>query len=344
MFTIRPDLTKKNILKRITTLDIFKRYCENFKKPGVKFRERNDDSQPSCLISLWNGDYLYKDFGMPGSYRAIDYVAYKHNESFHEALKRINEDFQLGLGNDLDSSIKPKSVLSPKSNLLTSADGLRKVPSVIKVKRRGVVACDIDFWESYGWTADLLELARIHPITHFWITNPRKGVFNHRTKVSDDKLVYTFDYYSHQDVFRRKLYFPGEDPKFLSNVDYTVVQGYPALPRFGDILIITSSLKDCGPFWRLGYPAIAPNSETEFFYESYVEKLKSRFKRMVIWFDNDGPGIKNAKSFASYYNIEFIYNPPGTPKDPSDFVYHKGIEEFSQLVSSLLTQTNKIFK
>jgi len=343
MFTIRPDLTKKNIFKRISSLDIFERYCDNFKKPGVKFRARNDDSQPSCIIDYWNGDLLYKDFGVPGSYRAVDYVAFKHNESFFDALKRINEDFQLGLGNDLDvtHSVKPKQ---SASHLIPNREYSNKVPSIIKIKRRTLEQRDIDYWGSYGWTPDLLELARIYPISHFWITNPRKGVYNHKTKVNPDELAYSFDYYSHEDVFRRKLYFPGGDIKFLSNVDYTVVQGYPALPRFGDILIVTSSLKDCGPFWRLGYPAIAPNTENEFFYEAYVEKLNSRFKRIVIWFDNDGPGIKNAKSFASYYNLEYIYNPPESAKDPSDYVYYKGLEEFSRLVSSQLTQTKKVFK
>lgn len=339
MFEIRPDLTKANILKRVDSLSIFERYCPNFKKPEIKFRERSDDSQPSCIIGMWNGDYLYKDFGTTGSYRAIDYVAYKHGESFRDALKRINQDFELGLDPGLDSSNIPKSEsekLNLKSNLQTSRSVLASVPSVIKVKRSTVSLSDIKFWESFGWTQDLLEVARIYPISHYWITNPKKGLYNYKTRIPKDRLAYTFDYYSHKDVFRRKLYFPDQIPKFISNVDYTVVQGYPALPRYGDILIITSSLKDCGPLWRLGYPAIAPNTENEFFYKEYIEKLKSRFKNIIIYFDNDAAGLKYAQTFSKVYDLRYIYNPIEYPKDPSDFVFYFGIEEFEELITTLI--------
>ncbi len=338
MLEIRPDLTKKNVLKRVNTLDIFKRYCANFKSPGVKFRERDDDSVPSCMISMWNGDYLYKDFGAIGSYRAIDYVAFKHGESFRDALERINRDFQLGLGSELEHSERIKPIINPHSSSNTSTTKTEKLPSIIKIKRREWEERDLKFWGSMGWTLDLLELARIYPITHFWITNPRKGVYHYKNKVDPEKIAYTFDYYLHNEVFRRKLYFPGEELKFISNVDYTIVQGYPALPRFGDILIITSSLKDCGPFWRLGYPAIAPNSESEFFYDKFLSKLKNRYKNIIIWFDNDAPGIKFAQKFSSQYNLHYTHNPPDSAKDPSDFVYKYGLEEFKTLVTILLNE------
>ena len=346
MITIRPELTTKNVLARVDSLDIFKRYCSGFSHLDKKFKDRPDDSKPSAVITFWNGDYLFKDFGSTGSYRAVPYVAYKLGISYVSALKLINKDFQLGLGNDEESNtlleVPPKPIIkNVDSNLLTT----RKCPVGIKVKRRAVVAKDIEFWENFGWTKRLLEAGRIFPITHFWITNPRKELFNYKIKVDEHKLAYTFDYYFHEGIFRRKLYFPGEeDNKFLSNADYTVVQGYPTLPRTGDILIVTSSLKDCGPFWRLGYPTIAPNSENEFFYETFVNKLKSRFRRIVIWFDNDSAGIKHGKEFAGFYDLEYICNPEDTAKDPSDYVYKYGIEEFKKLVLHSLAKTLKIFK
>ncbi len=347
MIELRPQLNAKNLLSRVTSLEIFERYCENLRAPGEKFRDRSDDKDPSCIVDMWKGDYLYKDFGKPGSFRAIPYVAHKFNESFYEALKRINRDFRLGLGTDEEvgnpSETPLKSILKPNENLIMNRVKSSQIVE-IKIKRRQVEKRDIDYWGAFGWTEELLRAARIYPISHYWITNPRKGIFNYRVKVSPTQLVYSFDYYFHNSVFRRKLYFPGEEIRFISNVDHTVVQGYPLLPRSGDILVITSSMKDCGPFWRLGYPAVAPNSEHELFYEAFVQKLKSRFKRIVIWFDNDMSGIKSAKHFARRYDLEYTHTPDESEKDPSDFVYKYGLEEFSKLVQTSLDNTKKVFK
>lgn len=353
MIHLRPPLTTRNVLSRVNSLEIFEKYCDNFEQLNKKFKDRPDDKDASAVITFWGGDYLYKDFGKVGSYRAIAYVAYKHSESYIEALRRVNQDFRLGLGTDIDiggpSEVTPKPVSQSNLNLLTNVTNKERKPSIIKVKRQVVTRRDTEYWGNYGWTPKLLEAGRIFPISHYWITNPRKGTVNSRVKIAEEQLAYTFDYYLHEGVFRRKLYFPGEELRFISNVDYTIVQGYPMLPRTGDILFVTSSLKDCGPFWRLGYSAIAPNSENEFFYETFVNKLKSRFKRIIIWFDNDyskkeNQGIKFAKHFAARYDLEYTYNPDSTAKDPSDFVYHFGIEEFGKLLQHNLSNTLKVLK
>ncbi len=343
MIKIRPELTTKNVLVRVDSLDIFKRYCTSFKELDKKFRDRPDDNKPSSVISFWNGDYLFKDFGKTGSYRAIPYVAYSQGISYIEALKLINKDFQLGLGRDIDledpPKVKPKlQTNSNKPKYLTGSE----LVTEIRVKRRAVVESDLKFWEGFGWTSRLLEAARIYPISHFWLTNPRKELFNYKIKIDENKLAYTFDYYFHKGVFRRKLYFPGEEIRFLSNADYTVVQGYPTLPKTGNLLFITSSLKDCGPFWRLGYPAIAPNTENELFYDTFIEKLKSRFARIIIWFDNDETGINFGKQFAEKYDLLYTYNPKNSAKDPSDFVYKYGLEEFQKLAEDTLAKINLI--
>ncbi len=341
MISIRPELTTKNILARVDSLDIFQRYCIHFKKVDKKFRDRPDDKNPSSVITFWNGDYLFKDFGRTGSYRAIPYVAYSLGISYVEALKVINKEFQLGLGKQIDlgdlPEVKPR-LESNKLNLQTD----REVTTEIRVKRRAVGNSDLEFWENFGWTPRLLEAGRIYPITHFWLTNPRKELFNYKIKIDENKLAYTFDYYFHKGVFRRKLYFPGEEIRFLSNVDYTVVQGYPTLPKTGNLLFVTSSLKDCGPFWRLGYPAIAPNTEQEFFYNTFVNKLKSRFDNIIIWFDNDETGISCARKYADEYNLTYIHNPENTAKDPSDFVYKYGLEEFQKLAEDTLAKIKLI--
>jgi hypothetical protein len=339
LLKIVPDLTTRNILSRISSYDIFKRYCPNFKEIGKKFSERDDDTKPSCSIDYYGGDLLYKDFGRPGSHRAISYVAFRLNVPYIEAMKVINKDFELGLGTSFDSStVKVKDPIRDP-DLISDVPLINDDPVVIKIKRKEWTTRDLAYWYSYGWSLDLLTRAKIYPISHFWLTNTRKGYKDFKVIVKPEDLAYSYDYYFHNDIFRRKLYFPLDDKiRFISNVDHTIVQGYPLLPKSGELLFITSSMKDIGPFINLGFSAIAPNSESEFFYPEYVKKLKSRWKEIIIWFDNDSAGIKWGEYFAYTYDLRWTCNPQDAPKDPSDYVKTLGLEEFK-----LLIDANRLF-
>jgi DNA primase len=147
------------------------------------------------------------------------------------------------------------------------------------------------------------------------------------------------DYYWHEGIFKRKLYFPQTKGKyrFLSNVDSTIVQGWTLLPKYeSDILFITKSYKDILTFNLLGFWAIAPNSEHAFIPEQVMEKLKKRFRNIYVWFDNDESGIKGGDQFANKFQLPFTYNPIGQPKDPSDYVKEYNLKAFDKLVLSYL--------
>ena len=341
LLRVVPDLNKKNILSRVSSYDIFKRYCENFKEVGVKFRERDDDTKPSCSIIDYSGDLLYKDFGRPGSYRAINYVAYKLGGSYRDAMETINKDFNLGLGASFNNkSTKVKDAVRDPE-LISNQISTKEDPVIIKIKRKEWTTRDLNYWLAYGWNLSLLTRARIYPISHFWLTNNKKGFKDFKVIVKPEDLAYSYDYYYSNGIFRRKLYFPLDDKfRFISNVDYTIVQGYPLLPKSGNGLFITSSMKDIGPFINLGYSAIAPNSESEFFYPEYVEKLKSRWRNITIWFDNDLPGKQWAEHFANQYELNWVCNPPGYPKDPSDFVKASGLAKFNSLITNYIANGN----
>lgn len=325
-----PELSKENILKRITTEDIFKKYCPGFKNIGEKFKNRQE-ANPSTVIDYYNGDLLFKDFGEIGSYRAIDYVSKVFNTNFIGALKIINRDFNLGLGEgDYGTPINQRAVtfLKALQNKQKSSS-----PTEILIKRRDFELYDLGYWGQYYWTKEMLLSADITPISFFWVNNYKKNKF---TQSKAEQFSYSLNYYWNKEVFRRKIYQPKNKVlKFISNVDFTIVQGYKRLNKQGEILFITSSLKDCGPFWRLGYNAIAPNSETSFLPENYINKLKTRFKQIFIWFDNDwekpqNEGIINAKRFSEIYNIKYLHNPDNTPKDPSDFSKKYSLNVFNE--------------
>ena len=122
-FSTRNVLTSKNLWEKIDSYNIFKAYCTNFDKVGVSFKSDmpnrpKEDTNASCQITNIKGDLLYTDFG-DGSYRAIPYVMRKFGLSYYDALRKINQDFSLGLLDVSKTSISAptfiKKVKTPKT-------------------------------------------------------------------------------------------------------------------------------------------------------------------------------------------------------------------------------------
>lgn len=332
MFIPREPLTKENIFKRITSYDIFKYYCSGFSKVGELFNsELRKDSNPSCCISNIGGELLYTDFG-EGSYRAIDYVMVKYQLSFVEALHKINADFKLELSttipfNAVGGYIPPTTY--------GKVHFKEKTPTIIKIKSRKWNNFDRDFWyRRYYISSKTLEKFNVKPISHFWINDEM---------FIADKFSYSYDFYWKPDlsIFYRKIYQPYNTKlKWVSNGG-NVCQGEGMLPKEGDLLIITKSLKDVIVLYNLGFTAIAPVSETSFLPSNYFLKQRERFKKVMLFYDSDSTGLAKAKEFSEQYSIDYRYIPlEYEAKDISDFVEKRGIEEGKKLASSLFLENN----
>ena len=349
-FSTNRLLNSENIFKRLSSYDIFRAYCTNFQRVGQSFisdlpLRAKKDTSPSCQIEYVGGDLLYTDFG-EGSYRALNYVMRKFNLEFKDALSKINADFGLGLidnfkhGNIIPSAVYKPSKLQPRL--------AEKSTSIIKVKYKDFTQEDIQYWEQFGWTVDMLNRASIRSISDYWLTMAHKGIYDIHYIVNE--LAYSFDYYRHEDIFRRKIYFPERKDykRFISNVDNTIIQNWDLLPKNGgDILFITSSKKDTAPFFRVynelktykQWNSIAPNNERTFLDEEvYWTKIKPRWKRIIAYLDNDETGIQNALIWAKKYNLEPMWNPIGFSKDPADWVRDYGLREFNWMLQNKLQQ------
>lgn len=324
-FKINGMLTVENILRVINPIDIYKRYSSNFQKINSHFKsDFRVDPKPSAIVYYYNGTWLYNDFGGNGSMNCFQFVQLKLGLTFKEVLERINNDFSLCLGGSGFGNTK----MSHKSIIIEPQSEFK---TIITVKRREFKPHDLEWWGSQAWNEEMLNFAKISPIEYFRLTSERKGIDNMLYKCDD--YSYNMDYYWHNGIFRRKLYFPKKEPlkKWLSNVDKTVVQGWDLLPKSGNILFITSSFKDCAPFYRIygKWCAIAPNNEGSWLPDKVFYKLKSRYDKIYIYFDNDEAGIKAAKKYSAIYKIPYIHNPIGSPKDPTDFWRKYGGREFN---------------
>lgn len=337
MFTQSENsLTKENILKRIDSYQLFRTYCRNFKEVGKKFSsEFRKDKEPSCVIIFWDGDLLYKDFG-ENSYRVFDFIARKFDLTFGEVLKKVNADFGLGLGYNSNQSACTSLVIPEKTPDDSEIIDYAKKTTAIDIQPRNWTKQDKVYWDSYKIPLKLLEYHNIKSISQYRLTRNETDTSFYR--VNPFMLAYSIDYYWNNGIFRRKLYFPQSKlRRFIANVDATIVQGWTLLPKNGGkILFITKSYKDILIFNLLGYWAIAPNNEGAYIPSHVMDKLKTRWHHIYVWFDNDEGGIKGAKSFSEKFSLPMTHNPIGEPKDPSDYVKKYSLTKFDDLITNFL--------
>lgn len=93
-------------------------------------------------------------------------------------------------------------------------------------------------------------------------------------------------------------------------------------------------------------PSIAPNSENTPISDKTLEKLKSKYKKIIYFFDNDEPGKKSLEKIKLAHPEIITYClPDGYEKDISDYRKKHGkkatdklIEEFKEFING---QTNE---
>jgi hypothetical protein len=327
MIVVGEDLTKEIIFKYVTSYEIFKKYSRNFREVGRSFlSDFRQESNPSCQISFIGNDLLYTDFGLGKSFRAINFVMALFGLTYHEALKKINEDFGLGLGVNVGQRGGSKVHRINVSEVNTNFKK-HEIKSIL-VRKRNYLQHDLEFWGRFGITKPTLELFNVVPISNYWINGKHYLAAKHS---------YSYNFYFEDNIYRRKIYQPFSKLKWLSNGG-KVVQGEVALPYGGELLIITKSLKDVMTLYELGYTAVAPNAESMFLPIEYFEKQRQRFKRIVILFDNDETGQVFSHRFFDLYDIDkeiFIPQKYGC-KDISDLVCSYGMDEAKTLLKQLL--------
>lgn len=297
MYGCQP-LNLQNILIKISEEDIFRRYISyDFIIDKNFVSELRDDTNPSVRIGYFNNRLKYKDFGDGSFFDCFDYVKYKFNLSFTEALQKINDDFDLNLVYIGDI------ISNPISKETSNTTKIKKRTTDIKVYSRKWNIKDKEYWlDKYNINTKDLKHFNVFPVLFFKINN----------------IPYTPDSicYAYRISNKWKIYSPFSVHKWISNCTIDDIQGLDQLPSDIEDLIITSSLKDIIVLYKLGYAAIAPSSELSLINNEILSSIK--YKRLFTLFDNDNTGHKASELFKKIYNCENIYL--SQYKDPSDFV------------------------
>ena len=277
------------------------------------FRE---DLIPSFSVSYRNKKWKFIDFGN-SKYRGdiIDFIMLYYGLDFTQAIDKIVKDF-----NTNSFSLRKKNSHVVKS---------RKEEGVeLDVKSKPFTDKELLWWEAFGISKNTLEKYKVKSCEY---------IFINKHPILCKSPTYAFPEF-HNDKLSYKFYQP-ENPngKWLNNHSFATLQGWQQLELTGDLLIIQKSLKDVMLCNELGYNAIAPQSETSFIKSNVLKILQSRFKRIVIMYDNDEPGLREGRRYSEKFNLEFIHIPiEYVQKDLSDFYKEYGKEETIKILKQLI--------
>ena len=322
------NITKDYLLSRNNQETYLSYYLDIPVKKGL-FRSplRNDKKPTAAFYKNKSGDIIFKDFGSDFSGNFISVVMEKYQVSYYKALKIIANDF----GYIQDPKLKPCDKPIVKCDTVFS----ETKSAVIQVQVQDFTKEELEWWLQFGITEKTLKKFKVFSCATVWL--------NGYIFVKSTKSRPVFGYYRGKDSDGNdlwRIYLPNHrnsEPRFLSNWKKTMLQGSKQLPKDGDLLVITKSLKDVMTLYELGITAIAPNSENLFVTESQYNKLKDRFKKIVIFYDNDLAGISNMNKFRKQFPdiIPFWIPIEYGCKDVSDFIKKFGIEKTKKLYEKI---------
>lgn len=315
---IKP-ITEDNILSRTTEYDVYSYYIGSNIQVGTKFNSplRKDDN-PSFGLFIANktGRLLFKDMGTGHIGNCFKFVQILYSlKSYREALERVNNDLNIGLLSRSKKGLDVKTKYKPtRTN--------------IHIKRKNISNRDLEYWQQFGITKKTLNKFNVHPIHKFWINDNVSNLI-----YSNKSPMYAYKIYN-----KFKIYRPYDsENKWASNTNRYDLQGMEQLPKKGDLLIITKSLKDIMCLYELGYNAVAPSSESSVIPENIISNFKNRFNKIILFYDNDTTGILGMIKNKKRYNLRSIFIPIYyNIKDISDFVRYNNITKAYKLIKKLL--------
>lgn len=290
----KTQLTLEDILLRVDEETLFRHYSE-FETIEKKFccpvhKERT----PSCKV-FENNPLMYKCFGCGSTGTIMQLICIKYNCTYNEAIQIIANDF----------NITNYFVQKNQAALVLQENHIKTVKNtLIQVRYINWTTELLNYWKDYSISLKSLNKYHIKPIDYYWINYNRfKTNFGFAYQIND----------------KFKILQPNEEEfKWTSNCKIDNIQGFMQLKHAAK-LIITSSLKDVACLnENYNLECIAPSSENSFLPDKRVKWLKENYDEIIVYFNNDKAGIKASKEYQEKYGFNYIVNPQGLSKDPSD--------------------------
>lgn len=327
---VAPRITKEFIFNQVVPEQIFEFYLGIPVKKGLFCSPPiiRSDKNPTCsYYKNSRGNLIYKDFAGP-TFDCIGMVQHIFSCNYYKALQIIANDFNLIKNPKLDKHIPQ---IEYSGTIIEKTE-----KSNIQVEIKDFSDKELLWWGKFGISIGTLKKFKVFSI---------KSVFlNGNYFMSSTETSPIYGYYGGKDTHGIELwriYMPTKrNYRFLSNWNSNMIQGSKLIPKSGDFLVVTKSLKDVMSLYEFGIPAIAPNSENLFLSESQYKKIKTMFKTVYIFYDNDLPGIKSMNKIRKKFkDLKVIFIPKRYKvKDFSDFVKKYDVVKTFNLIDEWLKE------
>lgn len=326
---VKGFINKDDILKYVTEEQIFELVFgfqpKEYDYVVSPFRE---DNNPGCWFNYSsNGKLRLSDFGNTGSYGKIklnnidcfDAVqVYFKLPNLYQTLLFIRKHLIFGKN------------LPEMEHTTLLVNNKKKRDVQINFDARLFNNNDGKHWSRFEISSNNLIEDKVFAVKRFKILNTKNGNWNCRTY----DLCYA---YTEFEDGRKKLYRPFQKGKnrFVSNCTPNDIGGLHTLEPFGNLLVITKSYKDWRVLKNQGIRnVIWFQNEGMIPSDNILMPIISRFKRVVVFFDNDNTGILQSQRISNLVNSytrdksshlylpEYYYNESIT--DPGDLIWKKG--------------------
>ena len=325
-FSFKPKISKELILSRFSEEQLMEYYLHLPVRRGLFRSPLRRDKQPTCSFYRNNsGTLIFKDFATGQHLNVFGVVQEIFKCDYHEALRIIAND--MGIVRDKELRRNPGKINESPTKITD------KEMSKIQVEVQDFTDLELKWWGKYGITLNTLKKFNVYSCKHVFL--------NGNLLAKSQQHCPIFGYYGkkYQGLELWRCYFPKRTSfRFITNWPSKKIQGYDQLPKEGKLLVITKSMKDCMTLYSCGISAIAPNSENLFVSDNMLNELKSRFKYIVVFYDNDRPGLHNmARIRREHPELVYISIPKQYgSKDISDFYKDHGRKETLNLIKKFV--------
>lgn len=325
--SLQPKITKDFILSKVNQESIMQHYIGtdvNSKK--LFLSPLRSDNHVTCSIYKSKSGILYMhDFATNEHIDCWNLVMRLYDCNYYEALKIIAQDFNL-VATTFAKTSSPKIVESLKET----------ESSKIQVQIKDFSKEELNWWNEFGISKKTLKKYHVFSLQHVFL--------NGELKFTSSEQCPIYGYYFGKDKNKRelwKIYFPMNKEKgirFINNLSKKTLQGYHQLPKTGDLLVITKSMKDVAAMYEFGIVAVSTPSESTFVLDKQLEEFKSRFKHIIVIFDSDRPGKHNMWLIRKKYpELNYYVLPDYLEKDFTDSIKKIGVDKMKELVNQFMS-------